>query len=518
MLAEKDRLGGYNRIAKNTLLLYFRMLFVSLISLYTSRIILRNLGVEDYGIYNIVGGVVSMFGFLNTAMSASTQRYITFYIGKGDVNLLRDIFSNCILVHLLISFLVLFFAETIGLWFFYEKMVLPIERVTAAFWVYQCSVISTIVIIMSVPYNSEIIAHERMSVFAYISILEVTLKLLIAYLLSIGKFDKLIIYAVLLLLVQCLVRFLYGKYCNSRFEESVFRLKWQPKLLKEMLAFGCWNLWGSLSYILYTQGVNIVLNLFFGPVVNAARGIAIQVQNAINQFAHGFQTAINPQITKSYASNDINLMHILIYKSSRITFLLLWIFVLPMLLQTDYILKIWLGIVPDWTVIFIRLMLCIILIDAVANPLMVSVAATGKVRLYQFVIGGIMTLIVPSSYLFLKLGYEPPVVFWVHLFFSIMTFIIRLIIIKPLIYFEIQTFLNRVIIPCLAVCTASWLICKLLENVMMLNAFFCNFRLMVIIIDVIFCIIVEYLCGLTPKERNLINMKCRNYLVLNKRA
>lgn len=471
------------------------------ISLYTSRIILKNLGVEDYGIYNVVGGFGIMFGFLNTAMSATTQRYITFYLGKGDENVLKKVFSNCLLTHLLIGTIVVIFAESVGLWFLYNKMVIPSDRITAAFWVFQCSVFSIIILILSVPYNAVIIAHERMSAFAYISIYEVIAKLIVAVVLTIGFIDKLVLYAVLLLIVQCSVRYIYSRYCLKHFNETNFTFLWDSKLFKELISFAGWNLWGGISNILYTQGINILLNIYFGPAVNAARGIAVQVQSAVSQFAHSFQMAINPQITKTYAQNDLPQMHLLIYRGSKFTFMLLLIITLPIFIETEYILSMWLKDVPDWTVSFVRLMISIIIIDAVANPFMVSSAATGNVKLYQSVIGGTMLLIVPTAYLFLSNGCPPTTVFFVHIVFCIITFILRLYIVRLMIKFKIKDYLIVSFIPMTKVAVASYAV----------MAFICRNELMPPLFNIVLSIIVAIISclvfGMSQEERFFIRTK-----------
>lgn len=315
------------RIAKNTLLLYIRMMLTMAVSLYTSRVVLNTLGVEDFGIYNVVGGVVAMFGFLNGAMATTTQRYITFELGRNDFKQLKKIFNISVSIHAFISIIILILAETIGLWFLYNKMTIPVERIDAALWAYQGSIISTIILIMSVPYNALIIAHEKMSTFAYISVLEAVLKLLIVYMLLIGDFDKLKLYALLMCCIQLIIRFIYGNYCKRHFPETKFQLYKDLKLFNNMLAFAGWNLWGNCASITFTQGVNILLNIFFGPIVNAARGITTQVQGAVNQFSWNFQTALNPQITKSYASGDYIYMHKLIFRSSKFTFFFTIIFI-----------------------------------------------------------------------------------------------------------------------------------------------------------------------------------------------
>ena len=499
------------RIAKNTLLLYFRMFFMMTVSLYTSRIILKTIGIEDYGIYNVVGGFVTMFGFLNTALSAATQRYITFSIGQGDDKNLKKVFSNCVLTHAFISLLFFILAETIGLWFLYNKMIIPSDRVVAAFWVFQCSILSTVVLIMSVPYNADIIAHEKMSAFAYISIIEVCLKLAIVYILVISPIDRLILYAILLLLVQCMIRLIYTIYCKKHFQESQFNWMWDAKLFKEMLVFACWNLWGGISNMLYTQGLNILLNLFFGPIVNAARGITVQVQNAIVQFVNSFQMAINPQITKNYAQGNLIDMHKLVVRSSKFTFILLFVISFPIFCETDFILTIWLETVPDYTVIFTRLMLCVVIIDSVANPLMVSTAATGNVKRYQSTIGGLMILIVPVSYIFLNLFRRPEIIYWVHISFCIITFIVRLYIVRPIIHFNIREYVKNSIVPIIRIVILSCIIIEVIDKFLPQGRIWnlCN-----ILVSFIVALSCCFMVGLTSNERKMIYNKI--YFLTNK--
>ena len=316
------------RIAKNTLLLYVRTLFVMVVSLYTSRVVLNTLGVSDYGIYNVVGGVVTMFGFINSSMTSATQRYITFALGKGDMTQLQKVFCTALQIHVFISVLIIVLGETVGLWFMYTQMQIPESRMDAAFWVLQCSIISTAIMIISVPYNADIIAHEKMSAFAYISILEVVLKLAVVFLLLVFSYDKLILYAFLILMVQLLIRFCYSYYCNRHFEESKYHHVWDKTLFKEMTGFAGWSMFGNLSGVLFGQGLNMLLNVFFGPVVNAARAVSVQVQGAIQQFVGNFQMALNPQITKTYATGKMDDMHKLMYRSARFSFYLLF-FYLP---------------------------------------------------------------------------------------------------------------------------------------------------------------------------------------------
>lgn len=308
------------RIAKNTLLLYFRMFLMMGVSLYTSRVVLQTLGVEDFGIYSVVGGIITMFAFINGGMVSATQRFITFELARGCMDRLKSVFSTSLQIHALISLIVVLLGETVGFWFLYEKMVIPDSRMQAAVWVYQCSIIACVVNIMSIPYNADIVAHEKMSAFAYISIVEAFLKLGIVYLLLLSPWDKLKVYAVLLLIVQLVIRFVYSYYCHKHFEEASYQHQMDKPLFREMVGFAGWSFWGNLAGVLYTQGLNIMLNIFFGPVVNAARGIAVQVQSAVQQFVSNFQMALNPQITKTYATGNLSQMHSLMFRSARFSF------------------------------------------------------------------------------------------------------------------------------------------------------------------------------------------------------
>lgn len=455
------------RIAKNTLLLYFRMLLTMTVSLYTSRVVLSTLGVEDYGIYNVVGGVVAMFGFINVSMSFATQRYITFALGKGDEKRLQTIFSISLQIHALIALVIIGLGETVGLWFLYNKMQIPVDRMDAAFWVLQCSIVSTVVMIVSVPYNADIIAHEKMSVFAYIAVLEVVLKLFVVYMLTVFSTDKLVLYAFFLLGVQLLIRFCYSIYCKRHFREAQYRYVWDKALFKEMTSFAGWSMFGSLSGVLFGQGLNMLLNVFFGPVVNAARAVAVQVQNAVQQFVGNFQMALNPQITKTYAQNEMQEMHKLIYRSARFSFYLLFLLSLPVLFETNFILTIWLKTVPDNTVIFLRIMICTSLMCTIANPMIIANQATGKVKKYQIVCGSTLIMILPISWLLLELGGPAYCVFIVHFVMEGVCQLVRMVMLRPLIGIGLLDYLTNiyfriiivvataVVMPIMVYCTMS---------------------------------------------------------------
>ena len=499
-----DISSNNKRIAKNTILLYFRMLVTMAVTLSTSREVLAALGVEDYGIYNVVGGVVALFSFINSAMSTSTQRFLVFELGKGDFRQLQKVFSISVVIHIIIAIVIVLLSETIGLWLLNEKMVIPESRVFAAHWVYHVSILSMVVAIISVPYNAAIIAHEKMSIFAYISVVEVFLKLVIVYLLRIGNVNKLVLYAILLFVVQVGIRILYTSYCNKHFCETKFKFILDKTLFKEMFSFAAWNLWGNCAYIAFTQGLNILLNVFFGPSVNAARGVAVQVQSAVTQFSSNFQTALNPQITKSYATEDLDYMHSLVFRSSRFTFFLLLMLTLPIALETETILSIWLEEVPRYSAVFLKLILCVTIIDSVANPLMVSATATGKVKVYQSVIGGILLMILPVSYVVLKMGGNPASVFVVHLVICAIAFVVRLFIIRPLIKISLRKYFSNVILKCAVVFFLSFIISVLVK-------FFVPYSstsfVIVGVMSVCCVVCFAYALGLNKSERNFINEK-----------
>lgn len=440
------------RIAKNTLLLYFRMLFMLAINLYTSRVILNTLGVVDYGINNVVGGVITMLGFLTGSLGAASSRYITYDLGKGDMAVMKKTFGNILSIHFILAGIVLVVGETLGLWFMSTQLQIPPERETAAMWVYQFSIFSSVLAVISVPYNATIIAHEKMSAFAYISIADAVLKLLIVYLLLIIPYDKLIAYAILYFCIQAFDRIVYGIYCSRHFEETRTRPAYDGKLFKEIFAFAGWTMNGNLAVIGYTQGLNILLNIFFGPAVNAARGIAVQVQGVCQQFCGNFQMALNPQLTKSYAQGDLENMHRLLVKSSKFSFYILFFIVLPLMFEAELVLKLWLGIVPEHTVNFLRLILIVGLLYTLSNPIIVSVHATGRLKKFQMIEGTMLLMIVPLAYVLLKFFSVPPeYVFIVHIVVEIMTQYARIRIVLPMIGMRLNMYFRQVIIPIMIV-------------------------------------------------------------------
>lgn len=448
----------YKRMVKNAGLLYFRMLLTMAVALYTSRVVLQTLGVDDFGIYNVVAGFVTMLGFLHGAMSSATQRFLAFELGKPGDKDVRGIFSMSLNIYILIALFVLILGETIGLWFLKTHMTIPIDRMLAAEWVFHLALLSFMVTIVSVPYNALIIAHEQMSIFALVSIVDVILKLLIVFMLGWFGMDKLILYGLLSLVVVFIIFMIYRNYCKNKFVESRFRLYWDKKLFNTMLSYTGWNLWGNIAAVMSGQGVNVLLNIFFGPSVNAARAIAMQVSGALNSFVQNVQVAINPQIIKSYAARDMDYMHQLVCYGAKYNFFLLLLLSLPVLNNIELILPIWLGVVPESTSIFTKLVICNILIDSLSPPLMTAAQATGRIKLYQFIVGGILLINVPASYFVLKRGGGPYTVFYVAIGLSLIALLFRIYLISYLIEMKKRTYIINSIVPVVSVAVLVFVI------------------------------------------------------------
>jgi O-antigen/teichoic acid export membrane protein len=407
------------RIAKNTLFLYGRSLLTMVISVYTSRVILSVLGVDNYGIYNVVGGVVAMFSMLSATFSSATQRFLSFELGRNNKKRVRDVFSTSLNIHFLLAFIIFILMETVGLWFLNYKLKIPPSRMYAANWVLQCSIITFVLDLISIPYNAAIIAYEKMNAFAYISIVEVTLKLAILYPLTLCLFDKLEFYAVLMMGIAITIRIIYGVYCGKHFEECKHEKVNDKSLYKEMLGISGWNFLGSGASILTVQGINILLNLFGGGVVvNAAKGVAGQIESAVTQLVNNFMTSLNPQITKSYAADDQNYMISLINRGSRFSFYLMCVFSLPIILEADTILKLWLKTVPDYAVAFVRMTLIYIMIRPFSTLLDQTLIASGRIRNSQTTLCFLQLLNLPLAYFVLKMGYPPYSIYAVYIFLS----------------------------------------------------------------------------------------------------
>lgn len=434
------------RVAKNTLMLYIRMFLTVAISLYTSRIVLEQLGVNDYGIYNVVGGLVSMFSIVSSSMTSAIGRFLTFELGRGNIEKLKLIFSNAVTIQIIMGVLIALLIETIGVWFLNSRMNISAERMYAANWVLQFSMVTFIINMISVPFNSVLISHERMGAFAYITVLEVILKLGVAFLLFIKYFDSLIWYSFLIMMIAVVIRIVYGIYCKRHFEECTTRLRIDKNIFKSMFSYSGWNFIGSSSAVLKDQGINILLNLFCGSAINAARGLAAQVNVAVYSFSSNFMVAMNPQIIKSYAAGDKDYLYSLIIQGARISIYLLMLLSVPVIIEAPALLNLWLVNVPDYAISFTRLVLLVSIFDSLSIPLLYANQATGQIRTYQLVVGGIQLLNIPIAYIFLSLGSSPNIVYIITLILSIVGLFARLIILKSQIDLPVGRFVKRVLI------------------------------------------------------------------------
>ena len=432
------------KIAKNTLVLYVRMLVLMLVGLYTSRVVLSALGENDFGIYDVVGGVVAMFTIISGSLNSAISRFITFEMGKNDPMRLNKVYSTAVTIQLILAVVVVLIAEPVGLWFVRNKMTIDPSRIQAAIWVLHFSLASFVINLMSVPQMASITAHEKMSAYAYIGTMEGLLRLAVAVLISRSSSDRLVLYSALMMVTVLMVRAAYGIYCRRNFPECRYRWVNDALLVKEMFSFAGWNFIGASSGVLRDQGGKILVNLFYGTAVNAARGVAMQLNGAVQGFVTNFMTAVNPQITKSYASGDHGYMYYLISKSSRMSYYLLFVLALPVLFNTGYILDIWLEEVPAHSALFVQLFLIFTLSESLSNPLITAQLATGNIRNYQLVVGGLQLLNIPVSYAFLKAGAAPEVTVMVAIAISQICFFARLFMLKGMIGLPVGDFLKKV--------------------------------------------------------------------------
>lgn len=494
------------RIAKNTLMLYVRMLFGMLVSLYTSRVVLQALGVEDYGIYNVVGGVVAMFSMISNSLSSSVSRFLTFELGKGNLEGLKRVFSTSLSIHVALVLVIVLLSETLGLWFLNTHMTIPENRLYAANWVFQASVLTFVINLLSVPFSASIVSHERMSAFAYIGILDIMLRLLIVLFIAYSdwNFDRLIIYSLLLVGVVCIMQAIYWNYCTRNFEECKFGLSFDVNYWKEMSSFAGWNFIGCTARLFKDQGVNILLNLFIGPIINAARGIANTVNNVLASFSGNFMTALNPQITKSYAAGDYDYMFSLVERGSRFSYYILLLFALPMLFETEFVLTLWLKHYPAHTVNFVRLILIVTMCDILSNTLINLQVATGKIRNYQLIVGSMLLMNFPLSYLCLKIGFPPESTFVVAFVVAVFCLLLRLWFLREMVGLSIKRYLYRVCGNVLCVTLVAAVIPALLY--MQMSDGLMRFLLMCVL-TMLCSSMAIYFVGCSNNERKFINEK-----------
>lgn len=487
------------RIAKNTMFLYFRMGFILIVSLFSTRVVLQALGVVDYGIYNVVSGFVTMFAFLNTSMSNGVQRFYNFSLGRKNDYSITEVYNTSLQIQVILAVILFVLLETVGLWYMYNEMVIPEDRVNSALWVFHFSVLSLLVIVMQIPYSAAIIAYERMDYYAYVSIFDVLAKLGIAYAIKLSDSDRLVLYGLLNFIVTSIGFVLYYLYAKHQFRDlkTVFRVK--KDLFKPMLSFSGWNVFGSFAYMLKSQGLNMLLNVFFGPVVNAARGISAMVMSGVQGFQANIVIAFRPQLVQSYASGDNDRVLKLFYTLSKVSFILLAMLSLPLIMEIDYVLHLWIGNnIPAYTSAFTILVLINMVISSLNTPISQVVHATGKMKTYQLGTSLIVCSILPISWLVLKIGLDPTSVYWVSLIVCLFNQVICNMLLKQVFPYSIMDYCKNVVLPCIVY---SFIVSMTLYfTVKFLSPSFFRF-ILTGTLSVVMTAIVSYLFVLNKKEK-----------------
>lgn len=503
------------RIAKNTLALYIRTIITMGVGLFTSRVVLNILGVDDYGIYNVVGGVVAMFSIVTASLSQAISRYLTYELGKDDKERLHTIFCTSVNIQLLMSLIVVVLMEVVGIWFLNNKMNIASERMYAANWVFQFSILSFVVSLVSVPYNAVIIAHERMKAFAYVSILEAVLKLVLVTGLYFSNIDKLITYAFLMFMVSVIIRIVYGCYCKRHFAECQYALIFDKSLFADMTKFAGWNSVAATSYIFNTQGVNIISNLFFGVAVNAARGVALQVDSIIKGFVNNFTTAVKPQIIKSYSLGEYEYMSKLICSATKYSYFLMLFFALPFIFETEMILKLWLKIYPDYAPNFVRLTMVITLIMLLGDLLYVNILAIGKLKKYMIMETCVSIIVFPFSYFLFWFGLSPEIPYILFSLLYVILIVIRLVYLKREEEFSIGFYVRSVIRPVLFTTFIASIIPFCVKYLFFAQEDILSF-LLIVVLCVISVLSTVYCIGLNKEEQAFLCSKVLVFLKINR--
>ena len=511
-MLENNRTNN-NRIAKNTIFLYVRMIIVLLVSLYTTRVVLNVLGVEDYGIYNVVAGFVSMFAFLNNAMNNMTQRYYNYEKGIGTTGALNEIYNTSLLIQAIMAIVIVIILESFGVWYINNKMVIPSEKIFEANWVFQFSVISLFLLIMQIPYSAAIISHEKMDYYAIVSVVDAGLKLAITIALFYVESNKLIWYGALLLSISISNFLMYYIYSKQHFEEIYLKLIIKKNRFVEMLSFSWWNMFGSLAYTLQGQGLNVLINTFFGPTVNAARGIAFQIEGSINGFCVNIATAFRPQLVESYAIKNYERTQNMMFNMSKYCYLMLYILTVPIVVELQCILNIWLkGVIPEYTIIFTYLILINMLLGCLNIPISQTVQATGVVRSYQIIRSIIVASTLPIAWVFLKFGFSPAIVFWITIAISIINQPVSMIILHKNFSYSYKLYIKKVIMPCLLL-TLLVPIVPIIIHFLMSESIV---KIMTVVVSsLLYSVVITYCVILDNYEKEIVLKYIKNHLGLS---
>lgn len=496
------------RLTKNTIMLYFRMIITMVVSFYTSRVVLNALGVVDYGIYNVVGGIVGTLSVLNGAMAGTTQRWITIALGKSNTEYLKEVFGVGLTSQMIIALIIVILTETIGLWYLYNYAVIPAERLNASFWVFQISTITLLLNIINVPFLGSIIAHEKMGAFSFFSITDVLMKLLICFTIDNAVIDKLILYSSLLMVAYIINFICMQVYCKKKFIEARFNFRWNKNMYKEMWSLTFWTMFGHISLVGYTQGITLLINMFFGPSLNAAYSIAVQGSNIINQFSSSFQTAINPQITKTYAIGDLNTMHKLMYRSAKFSYFLMLFIAIPLFYEASFLLSLWLKNTPEYSVLFMRYMIFISMLVSIRNPLVTAAIANGNLKRYQIVVNGTLLLVCPITYVCYKINQPVESANIILLILMFLAVIESSYMLRNMISFNFKDFFLLVLIPLLKVTVT---VLSITGFVYLIVDEGWTRLILITLISSISILLAIYLLGLSYIEKKFIITSLLNY-------
>lgn len=498
----EDSAYSQSRIAKNTIILCLRMLFTMGVTLYTSRVVLDVLGVEDYGIYNIVGGVVVLLSVISSTMRNATQRFITYELGQGDTDRVSDAFSMSMIAHLLISIAIIILGETIGLWYVLNRLIIPAGRETATVIIYHLSLLTMVLTLMRSPYDASVIAHEKMSFFAYMSIVDVSLKLAVVYLLNLANWDKLVFYTVLILATNIIIFVCYYIFCTNKLDTCKFRFIIKKEYFKKLFGFLGWSLLGASTTLGTQQAGNLIINRFMGVAVNAAYGVANQVNGAINSFVSNFQVAFTPQIVKLYSQKRYQEFYRLSNSAALFSYYILLIIALPLLINIDYVLNIWLVEVPRYAAIFCSLLIIYSLVDAIQAPLWIGINASGDIKAYEIWLSAILILNIPFSFYALKNGWEPYWVLAIRVILNLVTAIFRCIHVKIQLNYPIKQYLLNVIARAAIVSVIIALILLLVPIPSSYSSFW-SFLVICFVSATVSCIIIFFV-GFNQHEKRIL--------------
>lgn len=507
----EDSVTKNRRIAKNTLLLYIRTFLVMIVSLYTSRVTLQALGIDNYGIYNVIGGLVAMFTVVSGPMSSAISRFLTYGLGKGDLKHLQTVFSTSVIVLLILGAIVILIGETIGLWFLNFKLNIPSESIYAANWVLQCSLATMVLQLINIPYSAAIISHEKMGVYAYMSILEIGLKLILVLLLLNVTRYVLIIYAFGVLTIYAINRLIYGIYCSKKFQECRFIKAFDKKIFKEVSSFATWSFWGNTASLFNTQGVGMLMNMFGGVVVNAAKGLTGQVESAVMSFVNSFTTAFTPQIIKSYAEENKSYMFSLMERGTKFSFFLMLMFLIPLEFEANVVLSLWLERVPEYTVSFLRLSLVCTAIMLIGQPYLQGLLATGNIRNYQIWVSIIGSSVFLFTWLFYRIGYPIISFYWVNMTVYFLLIWLRMWFVQKQLGYKISQFSGNVFFPIVKASILS-LVIPALISILMKDGLL---RLIILTsISILSTSFVVFMVGLNGSERIFIREYIKNKLAV----